>query len=277
MANYGSDNVSILMNNGDGTFQTAVNYGAGDGASVLFCADLDGDTTLDLAVASYAGDSVFVLKNNGNGTFQTKVGYGVGDEPYSVFCADLDRDTDLDLAVTNQNSDNISILKNNGNGTFQTAVNYGAGDCPVSVFCADLDGDSDLDIAVANANGGNVSILLNQTVTDVEDDEGIVRRPEGYSLSQNHPNPFNQTTKIEFTLRRSGFVTLSIYDLLGRKVKTLVSEHLSLGHKSVFWDGKNDSGNDVASGIYFYQMRVEDPASGGVGDFTDTKKLMLLK
>ena len=269
VANWYSENVSILMNNRDGTFQTAVSYGAGDGASLLFCAHLDGDAALDLAVASYLSDSVFILKNNGNGTFQTKVGYGVGDSPYSVFCADLDGDTDLDLAVTNQKNDKISILKNNGNGTFQTAVNYGAGDSPVSVFCADLDGDSDLDIAAANDNGGNVSILLNQTVTDVEEDEGIVQRPDGYSLSQNHPNPFNQATKIEFALRRSGFVTLSIYDILGRKVKTLVSEHLSSGYKSVLWDGKDDSRRDAASGIYFYQMRV--------GDFAETKRLVLLK
>ena len=175
----------------------------------------------------------------------------------------------LELAFKNHKNDKISILKNNGNGTFQTAVNYGAGDSPVSVFCADLDGDSDLDIAAANDNGGNVSILLNQTVTDVEEDEGIVQRPDGYSLSQNHPNPFNQSTKIEFSLWSSGLVTVSIYDIMGRKVKTLASEHLSSGYKYVLWDGKNDSGKDVASGVYFYQMKV--------GDFTETKRLVLLK
>jgi hypothetical protein len=90
----------------------AVNYDAGDEPFSVFCADLDGDTDLDLAVANNWSDNVSILKNNGDGTFQTKVNYGTGDYPTSVFCADLDGDTDLDLAVANSNSDNISILKN---------------------------------------------------------------------------------------------------------------------------------------------------------------------
>jgi hypothetical protein len=108
-----------------------------------------------------------------------------------------------------------------------------------------------------------------QSATAVKDETGSREKPSEFVLSQNYPNPFNETTKIEFTLTKSGFVTLNIYDLLGRKVRTLVYEHLSSGCKSVFWDGKNDSGNDVASGIYFYQLRV--------ADFSETKKLVLLK
>jgi hypothetical protein len=142
-------------------FAPAVNYGAGVGPRSVFCADLDGDTDLDLAVANGASNNVSILKNNGNGTFQSAVNYGAGDYPFSVFCADLDGDTDLDLAVANCGSFNVSILKNNGDGTFQTAVNYGAGVCPHSVFCADLDGDTDLDLAVANSGSFNVSILKN--------------------------------------------------------------------------------------------------------------------
>jgi hypothetical protein len=104
---------------------------------------------------------------------------------------------------------------------------------------------------------------------EVKDETSGREKPSEFTLFQNHPNPFNQTTKIDFTLARSGFVSLSIYDLLGRKVRTLASEHLSLGYKSVLWDGKSDSGEDVASGIYFYQLRV--------GDFSETKTLVLLK
>ncbi|UCB52276.1 MAG: T9SS type A sorting domain-containing protein [Candidatus Zixiibacteriota bacterium] len=105
--------------------------------------------------------------------------------------------------------------------------------------------------------------------TDVKDETGGRERPSQSVLFQNHPNPFNQTTKIEFTLAKPGFVSLSVYDLLGRKVKILASEHLPAGYKSVSWDGKNDSGEDVASGIYFYQLRVRD--------YSETKTLVLLK
>jgi flagellar hook assembly protein FlgD len=103
----------------------------------------------------------------------------------------------------------------------------------------------------------------------VRDETGGREEPSRFVLFQNHPNPFNQTTKIEFTLAKSGFVSLIICDLLGRKVRTLASEHLPSGYKSVLWDGKNDSGEDVASGIYFYQL--------GVRDYSETKTLVLLK
>jgi 6-phosphogluconolactonase (cycloisomerase 2 family) len=142
-------------------FAPAVNYGAGDRPSSVFCADLDGDTYLDLAVANYNTDNVSILKNNRDGTFKTAVNYGAEDYPSSVFCADLDGDGDLDLVVANTFSDSVSILKNNGDGIFESAVNYGADNGPVFVFCADLDEDCDLDLAVVNYNSGDVSILEN--------------------------------------------------------------------------------------------------------------------
>jgi hypothetical protein len=142
-------------------FAPAVNYGAGDGPYSVFCADLDGDGDLDLAVTNEGDDNVSVFKNNGDGTFQPKLDYSAGDVPASVFCADLDGDGDLDLAVARPSSNSVSILKNNGNGAFDSLVTYGVGNAPYSVFCADLDGDGDLDLAVANAYTYNVSILKN--------------------------------------------------------------------------------------------------------------------
>ena len=142
-------------------FASALNYPTGDSPLSVFCADLDGDRDLDLAVVNEWDNNVSILKNNGDGTFQSTVNYGTGDTPLSVFCADLDGDGDLDLAVANYNSGNISILMNNGDGTFQSAVNYGAGFSPWSIFCADLDGDCDLDLAMANPANNHVSILKN--------------------------------------------------------------------------------------------------------------------
>jgi hypothetical protein len=104
---------------------------------------------------------------------------------------------------------------------------------------------------------------------EVKDETGSRERPSEFDLSQNYPNPFNPTTKIEFTLSKPGFVSLDIYDVLGRRVRTLVSEELSSGYKSVIWDGKNDDGESVASGVYFYQLKV--------GDFSEPKKMLLLK
>jgi plastocyanin len=111
--------------------------------------------------------------------------------------------------------------------------------------------------------------IVVETPSDVRDETGGRERPSAFTLSQNHPNPFNPTTKIEFTLTKSSFVTLRIYDILGRSVTTLISKQLSSGYKSVVWDGRNAEGNQVASGIYFYRMTADDCSL--------TRKMVLLK
>jgi hypothetical protein len=162
VANISSSNVSVLKNNGDGTFAAAVHYPVGVSPRSVFASDLDGDDDADLAVANLNSDNISVLKNNGDGTFfAVAVNYPAGDGPVSVFAADLDGDYDADLAVANYWSKNVSVLKNNGNGVFAAAVNYAAGDYPTSVSVADLDGDNDADLAVANEVGDNVSVLKN--------------------------------------------------------------------------------------------------------------------
>jgi glucose/arabinose dehydrogenase len=111
--------------------------------------------------------------------------------------------------------------------------------------------------------------IVVQSGSGVKDETGDRERPSEFVLSQNYPNPFNPATKIEFTLAEPGFVTLKIYDLGGRVVRTLVSQQLSPGYKSVIWDGKNQDGRDVASGVYFCRLKV--------GDFSQSKKMLLLK
>ena len=93
--------------------------------------------------------------------------------------------------------------------------------------------------------------------------------PEGFSLSQNYPNPFNQQTVIKYTLPEDCHVKLTIYNILGHKVKTLVNEYQNAGCKITSWNSTDDKGNQVASGIYVYRMRA--------GEFTHTKKMTLFK
>lgn len=93
-------------------------------------------------------------------------------------------------------------------------------------------------------------------------------KPSVYSLSQNYPNPFNPTTKINFALPKAGHVKLVVYDLLGAEVTTLVNEFKQAGYYSVTFTGTN-----LASGVYFYRVS----ASGGSGDFTQVKKMVLVK
>jgi len=98
---------------------------------------------------------------------------------------------------------------------------------------------------------------------------GIPIVPIGYSLEQNFPNPFNPSTIIAYTLGHSTHVELEVFNVLGQKVKTLFAGDEKIGSYTVAWDGTNDYGSKISSGVYFYRIRTEQ--------FSSTKKLMLLK
>lgn len=93
--------------------------------------------------------------------------------------------------------------------------------------------------------------------------------PEKYELSQNYPNPFNLTTRIDYTLPKAGYVRLTVYNLLGQEVTTLVNGIRSPGTHSVMWNGLDDHGIVVPSGIYIYRMEA--------GSVSKTAKMLLLK
>mgnify|MGYP006280947013 CR=1 FL=1 len=99
--------------------------------------------------------------------------------------------------------------------------------------------------------------------------EEAVTKPHKFQLKQNYPNPFNPTTNIEFKLKRADKVKLSIYNMLGQKVRTLVSKDMTPGAHKIQWNATNDLGEKVVSGVYFYKLQA--------GNHTETRKMLLLK
>jgi hypothetical protein len=93
--------------------------------------------------------------------------------------------------------------------------------------------------------------------------------PEKFALHQNYPNPFNPTTFIKYDLPKEAVVRIVIYDLMGREVRALVNEKQNAGYKSVLWDGKDNNGQNVASGIYIYHMTA--------GDYRKSLKMTIVK
>ncbi|RMH97260.1 MAG: T9SS C-terminal target domain-containing protein, partial [Calditrichaeota bacterium] len=93
--------------------------------------------------------------------------------------------------------------------------------------------------------------------------------PAQFQLLQNYPNPFNPVTNVEFGLPNTEWVTLKVYDLLGREVKTLVDQRLPAGYHTVQWDGTNHAGQSVVSGVYLYRLEA--------GNFVQTRKMVLLR
>ena len=92
-------------------------------------------------------------------------------------------------------------------------------------------------------------------------------------LNNNYPNPFNPVTNIAFSLGEPGHVTLEVYNIKGEKVRTLVDKVLGANNHVITWNGKDDNNKPVSSGVYFYKMISE----GNSGDYTSTKKMILLK
>jgi hypothetical protein len=132
VANSGSNDVSILLNNGDGTFEPAAAYASGLGADSVVVGDLDGDQKPDLAVANLytgrpgaaSGDGA-ILINHGDGTFAAATSHDVGGFPSGIALADLDGDGKPDLALSNdESSGRAHILLNSGNGNFAPPVGY---------------------------------------------------------------------------------------------------------------------------------------------------------
>ena len=97
----------------------------------------------------------------------------------------------------------------------------------------------------------------------------INQLPHAFNLYNNYPNPFNPVTTLRYDIPENSHVTITIYDMLGRQVKTLTNQTQDAGYKSLIWDATNDYGKPVSAGIYLYQIQA--------GEYISTKKMVLLK
>ena len=261
-ANYRSENVNVIDGSGDsvvatiqvGNWPVALVYNPTN--NKIYCANSNYYPEWlwdngDISIIDGAGDSLITTVEVGY--YPRSLSYNSSNN--KIYCA-------------NYNSGDVTIID-------------GAGDSVTSNLRVEAQpralvyNPNSNRIYCANYGASNISVIACSPSTAVEEDQETQVIP-GFSLKQNYPNPFNPSTKILFTVYSSQFTvhrpihtTLKIYNILGHKVKTLVNEPKRAGNHEVIWDGKDDQGKDVASGIYFYQLKV--------GDFAETKKMLLLK
>jgi glucose/arabinose dehydrogenase len=162
VANAGSDSVSVLFGNGDGTFQPATNYGVGNEPKAVMAADLNGDGKIDLATCSQGDSKISILINNGDGTYKSAVNYNGTTGSHELALADLDGDGDLDIAQCGWGASLVRTLFNNGSGVFGGAKDYAVGSAPHSVVAEDFNGDGRIDLAVADLSSSNLAVLTNK-------------------------------------------------------------------------------------------------------------------
>ena len=113
----------------------------------------------------------------------------------------------------------------------------------------------------------DIRVIESELVTSIINDLNLI--PSEFTLTQNYPNPFNPTTTIEYSLENTAEIQLSIFNVLGQKIRTLVNGKQGSGGHSIQWNGRNDAGTTVASGVYVYVLRSDEVML--------SRKLMLLK
>lgn len=178
-ANNVDATITILLNNGDGTFHTAGTYSFGTAPNDVVAGDFNGDGKTDLAVVpcgSSGANVACILLGNGDGTFHTASTYPTSATPNMLVTGDFNADGKLDLAITN--SSGVDVLLGNGDGSFQSPLTLSLGTFAADLAAADFNGDGRLDLAVTNENPNKVSILLGNG-------DGTFHAGSAYTLSSN--------------------------------------------------------------------------------------------
>jgi len=174
-AGYANDPVSVLLGNGDGTFQPAVSYSVDSEPGNVAIGDFNGDGTLDLGVANICGHdnilceqtgTVSVLLGKGDGTFEPQTDYNVGHGPFDVATADFNDDGKLDLAVPNGYDSTVTVLFGKGNGSFNMQQTYPGGIQPISLVAGEFGAGKAgwADIVLANWDsyqGHTITVMMN--------------------------------------------------------------------------------------------------------------------
>lgn len=234
--------------------------------------DIDDDQDLDLFIGEFTGNLNF-YENIGtqaapNFELNTSQYFGidVGEFSYPTF-VDLDHDGDADLLI-GSDAQGISLYRNTGSPQSANFVLDESFQIPLHLRTSpnfvDIDDDGDEDLFSGSDGGGLIFYENQNIVVSMRPPQTNPLLPGMVRLWQNHPNPFNPTTVIEFQIPDSRFVSLRVFDILGREVTALVNAEKQAGRYSV-----NFNGASLSTGIYYYRLEA--------GVYTETKQMFLLK
>jgi hypothetical protein len=253
--------VAWYKNNGSQNFTRNIISDSASHVRYVIAKDLDKDGDVDVVAGLYESN-VEWYENDGNQNFITHSITTSLSNCNVIFVSDLNNDGENDIVVGSAYVNTISWLENDGdeNFTFHT-ITSNAGDWPSSVWAADVDSDGDIDALSSSLYGDEIAWYENDLITGIDNGKNLI---QSHRLDQNYPNPFNPATTIDFTLPQSGFVTLKVYDILGREVATLLEAYRSAGQHAVNFDA-----SQLTSGIYYYTLTADD--------FKESRKMVLLR
>jgi hypothetical protein len=226
--------------------------------------DLNLDDQMDLVVIDDILHQLTAFENTGTPqmpawTRRDEWVTGLDPSASYVNAADLNRDGNPDVVLKVGNSIRGYLnVGNVGNPSFEyvDAIFNDIRDLSIQYFdMADLNGDGKSDLIINN--GGVFTFVENQSTVSVREDVIVT---DGSALTTCYPNPFIGSNSVRLQMRQPGHAVVKIYDNNGRLIKVLVDAHLEAGPKILPWDGCDDSGNSVRSGVYFYRLIVDGGA-----------------
>jgi hypothetical protein len=183
VANENDNTISVLLGNGDGTFQQQQTWATGHTPESITVGDFNGDDIPDLAVADTNENCISIYVGNGDGSFRGQVVYSVDIAPVSIATADFNNDGIADLVVANVSDADVNILLGNGDGTFQDASAVAVGRSPQSVAVGDFNSDGIADLAIANRYDNTVSIMIGNGDGTFEPQTTFATGVEPYSVA----------------------------------------------------------------------------------------------
>jgi len=286
--------ISIVVNSsteGNIALEEQMEIGVGSYPLSVATADLNMDFTPEIIVANWNVEGLRVIHNF------LPVEYQVNNPPANFSLSQPSNNTQITVDESNMNTGSITFSwgassDQNGDSLYYlmrvTSAEIGNHDMDTNVTFIDL---SYIDI-IEDMSENNVTAAVLEWTVHVTDGIDTVEAnnapftitvdggwamnasaealiPEVIALHQNYPNPFNPVTTLRYDLPEQTLVNITIYDMLGRQVKTLANQAQDAGHKSAIWDATNDYGKPVSAGIYLYQIQA--------GEYISTKKMVLLK
>lgn len=263
MRNEGTS--TVWLNDGAGTLtDTGQSLGYTDGWGHVEVGDLDGDGDLDAFVTnSIHGNTVWL--NDGSANFAAGPSYP-GDGTEKLDLGDIEGDGDLDAFTTNHTLTN-RIWLNDGLANF-TMIDSLFGVQVIAIRAGDVDSDGDLDVVVSRLQGyGPTSVYFNTTAS-AGAGQGMLD-PLSHLLGLNGSNPFRSGTEISYVVASPGHVSLKLFDIRGREIRTLVSRFLTAGTYTVTVDG-----GDLPAGGYFCRLEAENGAGSRA---VQTRKMICIR
>ncbi|MFC1528519.1 FlgD immunoglobulin-like domain containing protein [Candidatus Latescibacterota bacterium] len=285
----GTGTFEIILSSSGDKFSLPLTYSVNDDGTFLITLIDNGDEDIFQGIVSSDGESLTMVL-----TYNDEFGIFAGIKKSSGMSnvSLSDEYIMIQFITAEETSAEYFSVNFAGDGTgtseiiYSSIGDYGSGSFTYSVnddgtFLITIPEEGDTFQGIVSSDGESFTMVLTESsefgiytgIAKSDFKVGIHENhselPDYYTLKQNYPNPFNPSTTIQYDVPKNTQVVLKIYNLAGQEVRTLVDENQSAGYRSVIWDGKNNRGYSVSSGIYIYRLKTPE--------FLKTKKLLLIR